>query len=258
MTLAIEQKRPENLDTSWADQIPGEQWALYEKVIDEAQASGVPFLLGGGFALATYSGRWRNTKDMDCYVLPRDRKDMIEILSELGFGDYYDQLPYERHWIYRGVQDDVIVDVIWQMANRGAVVDRSWFSHAPTLDIRGKALHVLAPEEAIWNKIYVLQRDRCDWPDLFNILSGVGPWIDWDRLVARLADDAPLLSGVLAVFGWLCPERAAELPEWLWDRLTVRLPARGPGCSRDRRRIDLLDTRDWFGPSLPPGRPLAV
>ena len=29
---------------------------------------------------------------------------------------------------------------------------------------------MLPPEELIWAKLYVLQRDRSDWPDILNLL----------------------------------------------------------------------------------------
>jgi hypothetical protein len=46
-------------------------------------------MLGGAFAMAAYTGRWRNTKDMDLFVLPSQRDAMVQLLTELGFQDYY-------------------------------------------------------------------------------------------------------------------------------------------------------------------------
>jgi hypothetical protein len=243
---------------AWAEQIPEEQWSVYREVIAEATIRGIPFLLGGGFAFAAYTDRWRNTKDIDLIVLPRDRDAMIELLLELGLLDYHDQVPYERHWIYRAVAHDTIVDVIWQMANRRAPVDQSWFHHARTVCLRGTEVRVLGPEELVWSKIYVMKSDRCDWPDLLNILHATGPGLVWELLLQHLREDAPLLAAVLSVFGWLCPARAGQLPAGVWERLRIPEPALGPPCTEDHWRVDLLDTRDWFGPTLLPGEPLRV
>src|SRR5436190_23322201 len=97
----------------WAIHIPDSEWAIYERAISALRTTGRPFMLAGAFSLASYTGRWRNTKDIDFYVLPRDREPMIEALTAAGFADYYDKLPYVRHWIYRAYKDDCIVDIIW-------------------------------------------------------------------------------------------------------------------------------------------------
>lgn len=77
--------------------------------------------------------------------------------------------------------------------------------------------HVLPVEEMIWDKLYVMQRDRCDWPDTLNLLYAAGPTLDWQYLFGRLASDAPL-----------------------------GLPPPQAGPDTDRARADLLDRRAWF------------
>jgi hypothetical protein len=47
-------------------------------------------------------------------------------------------MPYDRGWIHRLFRDDVIVDVIWSMANCRAAVDEDWFRYARPLVIRGR------------------------------------------------------------------------------------------------------------------------
>src|SRR5207302_5510091 len=123
MSLLVGERERVRLETLWAARMPEPEWELYERVIEAATEQGLPFLLGGGFALATYTGRWRNTKDLDFYVLPRDRERMTALLDRRGFADYFDRLPYQRHWIYRATRDDALVDTIWQMANSRTEVD---------------------------------------------------------------------------------------------------------------------------------------
>jgi hypothetical protein len=97
----------------------------------------------------------------------------------------------------------------------------------------------------LWAKLYVLQRDRCDWPDVLKIIHAQRERMDWDHLLHRLADDAPLLHGALLVFRWLCPTEAKALPSRLWrdlDENEVAMPE-GATC---RSRADLLDRRTWF------------
>lgn len=230
----------------WLELIPEEQWCFYRPVITGTRSRGIPFAIGGAFAVATHTGSWRNTKDLDLYVLPRDREATIRVLTEAGLSDYYEQLPYDRRWIYRGSRDGFIIDIIWAMANRRAYVDEGWLSRGPELRIEGGPIRVLPAEEMIWNKLFVLQRDRCDWPDCMNLIYAAGPTLDWEYLLGRMGEDVPLLQGALAVFVWLCPGRAQSLPKWLWDRIGLPAPPGEPLPQTDAHHIELLDSRQWF------------
>ncbi len=231
---------------SWAERFPPEQWALYQRVIAAADDHKLRFAVGGGLAAATYCGQWRDTKDLDLYTFERERKQLIQLLTSLGFVDYFDQKAYDRKWIYRSWKDGTIIDVIWAMANRRATVDDRWL-RGPEVEVDGRLFSLLAPEEMIWNKLYVLQHDRCDWPDVFTVLHSIGSDLDWRHLVNRVGEDISLLAGLLSTFAWLCPGRACSFPSWLWDDVGVRPPA--PDSSRSSgERADLLDSRAWFGP----------
>lgn len=234
---------------SWAEHFDPSQWALYKAVIQEAQRRGAPFAVGGGLAAMTYAGQWRDTKDLDLYILRRDRDELIGATKDLGLHDYYEKQPYDREWIYRSYNGDCIIDLMWAMANQRAQVDESWFQGAQ-VETDGVRFRLLAPEEALWSKLYVLQRDRSDWPDILNLLYGVGPEINYRRVLCNLGSDAPLLAGVLVLFAWLCPARALQFPDWLWKELDLERPARAEDDQLTRDRARLLDTRPWFTPTL--------
>jgi hypothetical protein len=230
--------------TEWTEQIPDSEWAIYDSAIHAVRATGCRFMLAGAFSLASYTGRWRNTKDIDFYILPGDREAFIEALRRAGFRDYYERLPYDRNWIYRSYRGDCIVDLIWAMANQRAQVDEEWFEHAPEIHVRGQALKVAPAEELLWCKLYVLQRDRCDWPDVLNLIHSLGSDLDWEHLLKRLDDDVPLLAAVLNVYGWLCPGNDLLLPASL--RELVPHSGRRGALHEDVEKIRLLDSRPWF------------
>ncbi len=241
-----EQERPEViLQTRLRELIPSEQWRVFRRAIHAARSHGVDFAFGGAFAVATYTGKWRDTKDMDLYILPEERETIKSALTEAGLSDYYPIKDYDRSWIYRAHDGDVIVDAIWAMANHRAEVDRDWLARGPLVTFDDEAIHVVPPEELIWSKLYVLQKDRCDWPDVLNIVHALGPELDWRRLLQRVGpDDARLLDGLLSVFRWLTPERAKELPSWLWQ-------AHGKSRTSEEEtanHVRLLDSRPWFRP----------
>jgi hypothetical protein len=120
----------------FGDAIPDAEWRLYEAILRAAQSAGLPFALGGGFAYSAYSGLWRNTKDIDLYILPEQRQQMIDIVTQQGFTDYFSVKGYDRSWIYRSTRDDVIADIIWDMPNHRAAVDEHWLTHGQMLRIR--------------------------------------------------------------------------------------------------------------------------
>lgn len=243
-TARIHNKRPAP-HTAWVEHIPDNEWTIYERAIKAFRPLNRPFMLAGAFSLATYTGRWRNTKDLDFYILPGDRQVFIDALTREGFTDYYDKLPYVRHWIYRAWKDDCIVDIIWAHANQRAQVDEQWFERAPEINVRGETLAVAPAEELLWCKLYVLQKDRCDWGDVINLIHALDGKMDWEHLAERLGEDLPLLIGLLNVYCWLCPGTELHLP----PRMRAMLPHCEASSGRENQRhIDLLDTRPWFVP----------
>src|SRR5438552_1988912 len=242
---------------TWAEQIPAQQWAVYLRAIEALRSTRLPFMLGGGFALGAYVDRWRNTKDIDFYILPQTQELMAEALTNAGFADYYEQLPYDRGWIHRSTRDGVIVDLIWSMANRRAQVDTTWFEHAQTVALREETLRLIPAEELLWCKLYVFQRDHCDWPDVLNLLHAVGPSLDWPRLLGRMDSDLQLLKAALTLFDWISPNRSAQLPAHI--RRQLELPnVLAITAEEEQRLVRLLDSRGWYVPMLAKGAPLEV
>lgn len=250
-------RQPVPQSIQWSDIIPAGQWGNYRSAIEAAHKAGIRFLLGGGFGLAVYTGRWRNTKDIDFYILPRDREAMIAALSSKGFVDYFDQRPYDPGWIYRSIRNNIVVDIIWSMANRRAMVDALWFERAQSVVIRDETIQIVPAEELLWCKLYILQRDHCDWTDIFNLLYAVGPQLDWDHLLERVGADVPLLQAALTVFHWLCPNRAAAIPSRLRKILWVPKPKKA-ALECEPERIKLLDGRNWFAAFQPRDKYLEV
>jgi hypothetical protein len=239
-------ERDAEVRLEWQDRIEPAEWKVYQRVLTEGRRAGVRFAFGGAFATAVYTGQLRNTKDFDFYIRPEDREAMIGAISRAGLHDYYDRLPYDRNWIYRASAGDVIVDAIWAMANLRTSVDDHWLSDGPEVTIRGERLRAIPIEELIWSKLYVLQRERSDWGDVFNLMDAQAHSIEWDRLVERMGEDDPLLAGALSVFGWLAPGRAQDIPDTIWPRLRLTRPRNDGDPEVSRRRAALLDSRPWF------------
>lgn len=233
-------------EARWSALIPEEQWSVFMAGTGALETAGIPYLLHGALAMATYTGHWRNTKDVDVVVRAPNQQRAIGALRAAGFEDYYPQLAYDRSWIFRGVKDGVLFDVIWALPNHRVQIDEGWFEHARPLWLRGRLFATVPAEELIRVKLYVLQRERCDWVDVLNVLAGAVDKIDWTRLVARMDRDLPLLQGALAVFNWLSPHRAELLPRWLRQQFALpEIDVDDPQAAEERR-ARLFDSRPWF------------
>jgi hypothetical protein len=237
-------------DVDWDSLIPPEQWAVYRCVLDRAADEALEFALGGGLAVGLYTGRPRNTKDLDIYIRPADRERAVEIMADCGLSDYFDKKPYDRAWIYRGAQDDTIVDAIWAMANKRTTVDDVWLTNGAVIQMFDRQIRVIPPEELIWSKLYVLQRDRCDWPDIINLMCASGPHLDWGHLAKRVAEDLPLLKAVLSVVSWVSPQHALSIPRLIWESFGLPVPKIERDPEGRPSRTDLLDSRPWFHEEL--------
>jgi hypothetical protein len=229
----------------WGPGIDVAEWEVYHRVIREARSAGVHLAFGGAFATAVYTGHLRNTKDFDFYVLPDQRDAMVEATRRAGLHDHYDREPYDRAWIYRASTDGIIVDTIWAMANLRTRVDQRWISAGPVVALRGELLRAIPIEDLIWSKLYVLQRERCDWGDVLNLIDSRPDVIEWEPLLDRMGEDTPLLAGALSVYAWLAPDRVSRIPGTVWERLgtTPQTTGGGPEVSR---RARLIDSRPWF------------
>jgi len=243
---------PEPAEVTWENLIPPEHWGVYACVLNRACRERIPFALGGGLALGYYTGRLRRSKDLDIYIRPEDRDEVVQMMTRCGLEDYYSVSPYVREWIYRGHQDGVIVDAIWAMANQRARVDDHWLCAGPTIQLCGQTFRVIPAEELIWSKLYVLQRDRCDWPDIMNLLYATGHKLDWDHLLRRVGPDTPLVKAVLSVYSWVCPERASAVAGRVWDELGLEPPRNEASPVSGIPPKDLLDTRPWLLAEAPP------
>ena len=244
------------IEARWSALIPDDQWAVFLAGQDVARRVDAPFLLGGAMALATYTGRWRNTKDIDFIVRRADAPRLVDALRAAGFEDYHEQEAYDRSWIFRGYRDGVILDLIWDLPNHRVQVDDVWFQHARRVQVRTEILQAMPIEELIRVKLYVMQRERCDWVDVLNAMAGSVEEIRWDHLMARMGRDLPLLQGALAIFSWLTPGRAAAVPESIRQRFALPVVETDDPAAMEQRRVQLFDSRPWFAALEPEDRML--
>src|SRR5437899_7587364 len=82
--------------------------AVLKEVLAALGNEDIPFLVIGGVASAVW-GRPRYTQDIDVLVRPHDARRALDALEGSGFAT---QETYD-HWLYKGLKDGVIVDVLF-------------------------------------------------------------------------------------------------------------------------------------------------
>jgi hypothetical protein len=84
-------------------------------------------------------------------------------------------------------------------------------------------VRLCAPEEMIWSKTYVMERERYDGGDVMHLLLRTGKRLDWHRLVRRFGDHWRLLLMQLIKFGFVYPSERHRIPREVMNDLLGRL-----------------------------------
>ena len=218
---------------------------FYRHIRELLQASGIPFLLGGAYAFAYYTGIVRHTKDLDLFVRPRDAEAILNVLASAG---YRTEIMFS-HWLGKAFHGDDFVDVIFNSGNGLCPVDDLWFDHAVEARVLGMVGKLIPAEEMIWQKSFIMERERFDGADVNHLLRARGRHLDWDRLLRRFGTRRPVLLAHLILFGFVYPDDRESIPPSVLSLLleershlstttpTQRL-CRGPLLSRTQYAID--------------------
>src|SRR5687768_4092634 len=106
---------------------------FYQSVMDTLKDNGIPFLVGGSFALNHHTQMPRRTKDLDLFVLPADVHRALAGLSRAGWRT---ELTFS-HWLGKVFCNGDFVDIIFNSGNGLCPVDALWFEHALEGDLLG-------------------------------------------------------------------------------------------------------------------------
>jgi hypothetical protein len=222
------------------------------RTIGALDAAGAQFLVGGAYALARYTGIERHTKDFDLFVRRRDLDTVFEALAGAGCRT---ELPYP-HWLGKAHCEDHFIDVIFSSGNGVVQVDDEWFAHARPAQVFGQSVRLCPPEEMIWSKSYVMERERFDGADILHLLRAHGAALDWAHLLGRFGPHWRVLASHLLLFDFAYPSERAQIlqrvREELWERVRKEMmnppPASPTVCYGTllSREQYLIDVESWL------------
>lgn len=183
------------------------------------ERAGIPFLVGGTYAMAHFTGLARPTKDLDLF-LRRDSLDRaLQAIEGIG---YRTELTHP-HFLGKAYAGAKFVDVIFSSGNGSCVVDDWWFEHASRGTLFDLPVRYCPIEEMIWSKAYVMERERYDGHDVAHLFRAGAHWIDWARLVSRFGDHWRVLFAHVILFGFIYPGERRKIPDLVIDQLMERL-----------------------------------
>src|SRR4051794_32417758 len=172
---------------------------FYCYALGTMKESGIPFLVGGAYALARYTGIERHTKDLDLFIRPDDLERVLALFA--SGGDRTERT--HPHWLGKVYHDDAFIDLIYRSGNALAEVDDEWFAHAVPDEVLGIPIGLTPPEEIIQTKMFVMERERFDGADVAHMLRAHGSSLDWPRLLRRMGPHWRVLLGHLILFGYI-------------------------------------------------------
>jgi hypothetical protein len=248
---------PSDLTSPEADQFYAESLRLLD-------ATGIPFLVAGTFAVNCYTGINRPTKDIDIFCKPGDFPRILLRFKELGFTT---EIEDER-WLAKVRRGDCFFDVIFGSAAGIAVVNEHWFEESHPAELYGLRVQLTPPTELIWSKAFIQDRHRYDGADVAHLIMRQGERIDWQRLLGYMEQYWEVLLIHVLNFRFIYPSERHRIPRWLLDELLLRvrehaeLPqpqvkvCRGRLLSPYDYKIDVTEWgfADMGGPTPPPGR----
>lgn len=186
------------------------------RALVEAKA---PFLVGGGFALYSYLGRWRTTKDVDVFIQADDLHTVLHILMRAGFVCEITDVA----WLAKARKADACIDIIFCSYNGLFPVDKGWFDNARRAVVLGMPARIVGPEEIIASKSFVAARDRFDGADISWLLRGTATKLNWARVEHLMRDHWQVLLWQLIHFLYVFPSERHLLPKELMARLLGKL-----------------------------------
>jgi hypothetical protein len=245
---------------------------FYARTLASLNASGIPYLVGGAYALQRYTGVERHTKDFDLFVR---RDDLGRIMQALDAQGCRTEATFS-HWLAKAYRGSHFFDIIFNAGNGLAAVDDDWFAHGVEDRIFDVPVRLVPVEEMIWQKAFVMERERFDGADIAHLIRARSDAIDWARLLRRFEGaHGRVLLVHLILFGYIYPGERSRIPDAVVRELIGRLgddddndnePVPGPSGERLCRgpllsRAQYLPDIGWWGykdARLPPHGPMTA
>jgi len=229
--------------------IPEDEREIYRRALEAVNATRLPFVVAGAYAIYEHTGIYRKTKDLDLFFEPEHIVAVARALRSAGFVTRLE----DSHWLAKATMGDYFVDLIYGMGNGLDLIDREWIQHSRPGILAASAVRIAPAEELIWHRLFISERHRHDMSDIVHLILCCGETLDWERLLRRVGEHWPLLLSQILMFSYVYPGYRTKVPSWVPEQLLERARAeigvddenqdltRGPLISRFSFTIDVTE-----------------
>lgn len=220
--------------------LPTKAELFYKDVLCILNEEKSNYLIGGSLALAHYMHLPRAPKDLDIFLKREDVETTLAILERHG----YETAVIHAHWLAKAYKGDLFIDFIFNSGNGIAQVDDSWFVDAPTGEMFGVRAPLCRPEDIVWSKAFIMDRERYDGADIAHLIRDAGKEFDWQRVVEKFETHWRVLLAHIMLYQFIYPGDDA-IPEWVVQQL-LRRAAQEENKGDDRVCHGTLLSRDQY------------
>jgi hypothetical protein len=206
---------------SLEDEVPPVTAAFYRRALQLLVDAEVPFLVGGAFAHACFTGIRRSTKDLDLFIRRQDYERVASLMQAEGWRA---ELTYP-HWLAKVYAGEDFIDLIFNSGNGVAPVDDRWFQGNAQAEVLGVPVLVANVEDGLLSKAFIMERERYDGADVAHLLQASAEHLDWEGLLQRFGAHWRVLLAHLTLFGYIYPGERHRVPRWVMDTLIAHLCA---------------------------------
>ncbi|HET6484457.1 MAG TPA: nucleotidyltransferase [Actinoplanes sp.] len=160
-----------------------------KKVASTLKSAGIPFALGGSFAVYAHGGH-SSDHDVDFLLREQDRDQALAELAEVGFRT--EQPPED--WLVKVYDEDRMVDLIYRPVETPVTME----TLADTEQISVEAIYmpVLSATQLMVHKLLSYSQHYCDFATGLPVARSLREQIDWPR-VRRETEKSPYAEAFL-------------------------------------------------------------
>jgi hypothetical protein len=210
---------PAPLAPSLEEEVRPETAAFFRRALQALVDAKVPFLVGGAFAHACFTGIRRPTKDLDLFIRREDYERVAVLMQAQGWRA---ELTYP-HWLAKVFAGTDFIDLIFNSGNGLTLVDDRWFRNNRHAEVLGVPVLVANMEDGLLSKAFIMERERFDGADVAHTIQANAEHIDWPGLVERFGAHWRVLLAHLTLFGFIYPGERHRIPRWVMETLMARL-----------------------------------
>ena len=193
---------------------------LFHEWLKIMRRAGVPYALGGAYAHYAFTGVWRDSKDMDVFVRPRDVRTVLDAFEEAG----YDTELRDPRWLAKVHSPPHLLDILFAVRHMTRLgISDEWLRTTVAARFLDVPTRILRPEEIVATKAYVANRDRFDGADILHLVRALQGEVDWQRIVDLLEGDEEVVLWHLVLFALVYPMHREWLPKELMRRAFERI-----------------------------------